>query len=108
MLFFTSVVLLLSGAAFIINLERGFIYVDPPDLKELVEAENKLKEQGDKSDEAIAAQMQDMMSGSYDIVYRWYFAANEQAAHDRTRGLHLILLSLGLIVVTFALLPFQK
>ena len=107
-LFFTSVVLLLSGAAFIINLERGFIYVDPPDLKELVEAENKLREQGGKSEEAIAAQMQNMMAGSYDIVYRWYFAANEHAARDRTRGLHLILFSLGLIVVAFALLPFQK
>ncbi|WP_158700893.1 hypothetical protein [Phytohalomonas tamaricis] len=108
LLFFLSVVLLLSGAAFIIGLERGVIYVDPPDLRELVEVEKRLREQGNNDNEAIADQMQDMLSGSYDVAYRWYFAANEQAARDRTQGLHLILFSLGLIVVAFALLPFQQ
>lgn len=113
LLFFASVVLLLSGAAFIINLEKGFIYVDPPDLRELIETERRLREENEKGgntkgEDEITAQLQDVMSGSYDIVYRWYFAANEQAARDRTRGLHLILFSLGLIVVAFALLPFQQ
>ncbi|MHB0775055.1 hypothetical protein [Halomonas sp. WWR20] len=106
-LFFASVVLLLTGAAFIISLEKGFIYVDPPDLRELIDAETRLKNTNGEQKELIAEQMQEMMSGSYDIVYRWYFAANEQAARDRTRGLHLILFSLALIVVAFALLPFQ-
>ncbi|MWJ26729.1 hypothetical protein LG290_06295 [Halomonas sediminis] len=105
-MFFISIVLLLSGAILIVRLERSFIYVDPPDLEELVSAE-KILRYSENSDEAVAGQLQEMMSGSYDIVYRWYFAANEQAARDRTHGLHLILFSLIIIVISYAFLPFQ-
>lgn len=107
-LFISSIVLLLIGAAFIIMVERGFIYVDPPDLREMVLAEEKLRGHKEKAaDEEIGEDMKDLLTGSYDIVYRWYFAANEKAARDRTRGLHLILLALVMIVLGYAILPFH-
>jgi hypothetical protein len=107
LLFIFSVVLLLIGATFIIMVEKGFIYVDPPDLRELIHAEEQLRGREERNgDEEVGEDMKDLLTGSYDIVYRWYFAANEKAARDRTRGLHLILLALVMIVLGYAILPF--
>lgn len=107
-LFILSIILLLVGATFIIMVERGFIYVDPPDLREMLLAEEKLRGRDERNeDEEVGEDMKDLLTGSFDIIYRWYFAANEKAARDRTRGLHLILLALVMIVLSYSLLPFH-
>lgn len=108
LLFSLSIVLLLVGAAFIIMVEKGYIYVDPPDLRELVQVEEALRKRDERNgDEDVGDDMKDLLTGSYDIVYRWYFAANEKAARERTWGLHLILMALVMIVLGYAILPFQ-
>lgn len=103
-----SILFLMAGAFLIIRLEKNVVYMDPPDLEELVSAERRIRNSGHDDDEAAAAQLHDLMAGAYDIVYRRYFAANEQAARDRTRGLHFILYGLCLIAVALAFLPFQQ
>lgn len=107
-LFFLSVVLLVVGAAYIVMVEKGFIYVDPPDLEELINSEKQLRgREVRNNDEEVGEDMKDLLTGSFDIVYRWYFSANERAARDRTRGLHSILLALVMIVIGLAILPFH-
>lgn len=103
-----SVAAMIRAALLIVGVERNVVYLDPPDLEEMVAAESHIRHHCDSGDEAaVAARMQDLMSGSYDIVYRRYFAANEQAARDRTKGLRLILVALIAIALCFLLLPFQ-
>lgn len=101
-----AVFALLAGALFIVRMEKNVIYIDPPDLQELVNIEQQARKQDD-SEERVTQQLQDALCGSYDIIYRRYFASNEQAARDRTRGLHLIILGLALIMIALVLLPFQ-
>jgi hypothetical protein len=88
-------------------MERNVIYIDSPDLEELVYAERQLRARSGDDDELVERQLQGMMAASYDIIYRRYFAYNEQASRDRTRGLHLVMFGLCLIMVTLAILPFQ-
>lgn len=103
----TSVAALLVAAALIIRIERNFVYLDPPDLHELVDAEQRIRAAGDNSDENASEKMHDLLAGTYDIIYRRYFAGNEHAARDRTWGLRLIMFALGLLAVAFVLLPAQ-
>jgi hypothetical protein len=100
----TAVAALAAAALLIVRVEWRFIYLDPPDLETLVDAERALARDG--LDEATRrACMHDYMAGVFDIAYRRYFAENEQRARDRTYGLRLILLALLLLMVAFALLP---
>lgn len=101
-----SALCLLGGAILIIRMERNVIYLDPPDLEELVAVERQLREDG-HDDAEIRAQTRDLLTASYDIIYRRYFASNEQATRDRTRGLHLIVAGLCLIMIALMILPFQ-
>jgi hypothetical protein len=99
---------LLYAAFLIINVERNFIYIDPPDLEGMLHSEESIRNSTEASDEnTTAEQMRDLLTGSYDIIYRQYFAANEHAARDRTLGLRLILCALAAIAVAFLILPFQ-
>lgn len=102
-----SVLCLLGGAFLIVRMERDVIYIDPPDLQELVYAEAQLKEKSGGDDALVEQQLRDMMTASYDIIYRRYFATNEQTSRDRTRGLHLIVFGLCSIMVALLLLPLQ-
>jgi hypothetical protein len=95
---------LLAAAALIVQMERGVVYLDPPDLEELVRAEKEIRARGDDHDHVVD-KLQDLLAGAYHIVYRRYFAANEQAARDRTRGLRLVLAALGLLSLALLLLP---
>ena len=97
---------LLAGALLIVRMEKNVIYIDPPDLQEMVNIEKQLYE-ANHDDTEVLRQLQDTLCGAYDIICRRYFASNEQAARDRTRGLHLILLGLALIMIALVLLPFQ-
>ena len=98
---------LIAGACFIVRMEWNVVYMDPPDLEEIVRAERAFKRMGSDTDEEVATHLQDLMAGGYDIVYRRYFAANEQAARDRTRGMHFMIAALILLSLAFLLLPFQ-
>ncbi len=49
--------------------------------------------------------MHDYMAGVFDIVYRRYFAENEQRARDRTYALRLIVGALCVLLFAFLLLP---
>lgn len=102
-----SVLSLLGGAILIIRMERDVIYIDPPDLQELIYAEQQLRDRSDGDDALVEKQLRDMMTASYDIIYRRYFASNEQTSRNRTRGLHLIVFGLCLITIALMLLPFQ-
>ena len=97
---------LVGAAALVIRMEYGFVYYDPPDLEEMVRAENALREEHADERDTLRS-MYDFLAASYDIIYRQYFTENEQAARDRTRALRLILVALCLFAVSLALLPWQ-
>jgi hypothetical protein len=97
--------LALAGAALlIVRVEWHFIYLDPPDLESVVEAERQLAGRISDPDERLE-RLRDYMAGAYDIGYRRYFAENEQRARDRTYGLRLIILALAVLMVAFVLVP---
>ena len=100
-----SVLCLLASAVLIVRMEYGFIYLDPPDTEEMLRAEGIISEHNEGQD--VIGPLYDFLAAAYDVVYRRYFAGNEQAARDRTRGLRLILLALGLLAIALLLLPFQ-
>lgn len=78
------------------------------DTRNSVGAEEQIRSSGAAADdEAAAPQTRNLLAGAYDIVCRRYFAANEQAARDRTLGLRLILAALAAIAVALLILPFQ-
>lgn len=104
-LMFTSVLFLLLGAFMIMRMEKNIIYIDPPDLEELVHSEKRLQEQSEDP-EYVKENMEKLLIASYDIIYRRYFASNEQASRDRTRGLHLIVIGLCIIMATLVIQPF--
>jgi hypothetical protein len=88
----------------IVRVEWRFIYLDPPDLEAIVEAERQLAERIGDPDERLE-QLRHYMAGAYDIGYRRYFAENEQRARDRTYGLRLIILALAVLMFAFTLVP---
>ena len=99
-----AVVALVGAGLLIVRVEWRFIYLDPPDLEAVVEAERQLAERVSDADERLE-RLRDYMAGAYDIGYRRYFAENEQRARDRTYGLRLIILALAVLMVAFALVP---
>jgi hypothetical protein len=101
-----SILLLVAAAILIIRVELGVYYYDPPDLKELLSAEQAIKKDSGTDDE-IEQKMTRYIIACYDIAYRRYFSANEKAAHDRTNGLHLIILALVSTSLAYLFIPFQ-
>lgn len=107
-----AVVTLVAGSVMIVRVEMDFVYLDPPDLRELVAAEKRLRahhtqdDQG-PSEDRVVAQLHDLLAAAYDIAYRRYFAGNEQAARDRTRGLRLLIVALAILSLALAVLPFH-
>ncbi|EKV32554.1 hypothetical protein C882_2633 [Caenispirillum salinarum AK4] len=108
-----AVLTLVAGAVMIVRVEMDFVYLDPPDLRELVAAEKRLRahdSQDDQrvTDDRVVAQLHDLLAAAYDIAYRRYFAGNEQAARDRTRGLRLLIVALATLSLALAVLPFHN
>lgn len=101
-----AVICLVAAAALIVRMEYGVIYLDPPDVEELVHAERMMIANQTTKEELID-RLHDFLAGSYHVAYHRYFSENEQAARDRTRGLRLILVALGMLSISFLLLPFQ-
>lgn len=99
-----AVLALIGASLLIVRVEWRFIYLDPPDLEAIVAAERQLAERVTDPEERLD-RLRDFMAGAYDIGYRRYFAENEQRARDRTYGLRLIILALGLLMLAFALVP---
>jgi len=99
-----AVVALVAACLLIVRVEWRFIYLDPPDLEAIVEAERQLAERIGDPDERLE-RLRDYMAGAYDIGYRRYFAENEQRARDRTYGLRLIILALAVLMFAFTLVP---
>ncbi len=104
MLALVAVAALVGASLLIVRVEWRFIYLDPPDLEAIVEAEKQLAERVSDPDERLE-RLRDYMAGAYDIGYRRYFAENEQRARDRTYGLRLIILALTVLMFAFALVP---
>jgi hypothetical protein len=99
-----AVVGLVGACLLIVRVEWRFIYLDPPDLEAIVEAERQLA--GRVNDEAERLERpRDDMAGAYDIGDRRYSAENEQRVRDRTYGLRLIIRALAVSMFAFARMP---
>lgn len=101
-----ALIALMAASLLIVRVEWRFVYLDPPDLEAIVESEKVLARRGTEPAQHVD-QLRDYMAGAYDIVYRRYFAENEQRARDRTYGLRLIILALVALMLAFVLLPLR-
>ncbi len=95
------------AVALIARVEWNVVYLDPPDLTELVAVERRMAEAAEGDRDETDRLMRDFMAAAYDVAYRRYFAQNEHSARDRTRGLRLIMAALLCLAMGLALLPLQ-
>lgn len=105
-------IMLLGGAAIaalfasawqVVQSEWLFVYHEPPLLEDLLDPEAARLDE-----EAQEARIRGMMTASYAVAYQQYLKGNAVSARRRTWALRLILLSLLLQAVGFAILPFHR
>ena len=94
-----AIVALFASAWQVVMSEWLFVYHDPPRLIDLLD-EDSLADDAESSTRA-------MLAASYAVAYEQYLQGNAVSARCRTRALRLILVSLLLQTVAFAVLPFH-
>ena len=108
----SALVILLLGAAAIASLfgsawqvvksEWLFVYHEPPRLEDLVDQNARSREE-----ECQEEHVRGLLAASYAVAYQQYLQGNAVSARRRTWALRLILLSLLLQALGFAILPFH-
>jgi len=92
---------LFASAWQVVMSEWLFVYHEPPRLVDLLQG-------ADASGDVDEGGARLALAASYAVAYEQYLRGNAISAHRRTWALRLILLSLLLQAVAFAILPFQK
>ncbi|MEJ7930501.1 hypothetical protein WG922_11005 [Ramlibacter sp. AN1015] len=77
-----------------------FVYHEPPRLEDLVKEQDAVPEDAD-------ARLRAVLTASYAVAYEQYLRGNAASSRHRTWALRLIVLSLLLQAVAFAVLPFH-
>lgn len=97
-----AIAALFASAWHVVMSEWLFVYHEPPRLEDLL---------GDQSDagsaEQAEARLRAILTTSYAVAYEQYLRGNAVSSRHRTWALRLILLSLLLQAVAFAILPFH-
>lgn len=101
-----------AGAISLIRVEWRLTYHEPPDLDELLRAEQDLRTpepgaDGERNEQDVGREMTDLLTGAYFIAYRHAFLGNAVCAKYRARAVRFLILSLLLLFVAYAILPFH-
>ncbi|WP_102961155.1 hypothetical protein [Mangrovicella endophytica] len=96
-----AVLALFSSAYQVVKSEWLFVYHEPPRLTDIVDL-------GTETAEAEEERLRGVLAASYAVAYEQYLQGNAISSRCRTWALRLILASLLLQAVAFALLPFHQ
>ena len=97
-----AVLALFASAWQVVMSEWLFVYHEPPRLVDLLKAEGTSDADGEDD------RLRPVLTASYAVAYEQYLQGNAVSARRRTWALRLILLSLLLQAVAFAILPFHR
>lgn len=102
----------LAASVCLIRVEWLMLFHEPPDLDELVDAEEQIRhalghEPGPEG-VAVGQHYLGMLTGAYDIAYRRQFVGNEASAKYRAWAVRFVVLALILLFVAHMILPFHK
>ena len=105
-----SIAALFAAAYQVIMVEWLFVYHEPPDLGDLLDAEAQLsaadRRGGPEEDpDRAAAQFMALLTASYAVAYEQYLRGNAASARSRTWALRLVIASLMMQAMAFLLLP---
>jgi len=103
----------LAAAVCLIRVEWLMTFHDPPDLGELVAAEQQIRHAlGDNApgpeEATVERHYLGMLTGAYDIAYRRHFVGNEASAKHRAWVVRFVVLPLVLLFFAHVALPFHK
>lgn len=97
-----SIAAMFAAIYHVIMVEWLFVYYEPPDLHELLAAEERIRAE---RPEQVETQLTELMTASYFIGYQQYLCGNTVSARNRTWALRLVMASLLQQAVCFLLLP---
>ena len=97
-----SIAAMLAAIYNVVMVEWLFVYYEPPDLHDLLAAEERIR--AERPDE-VERQLTELMTANYFIAYQQYLCGNTVSARNRTWALRFVLISLLLQAVCFLLLP---
>lgn len=99
----------LAGTVCLVRVEWLLVFDEMPDLKELIEAEDKLRaairERPTPSERALEGQYRDLLTGDYFIAYRRHFMSNGASARYRAWAVRFVVLGLLLLLLAFFVVP---
>jgi hypothetical protein len=94
-----AIAALFASAWQVVMSEWLFVYHEPPRLSDLMDGEAGAAES--------EARLRGLLAASYAVAYEQYLRGNAASSRHRTWALRLILLSLLLQALAFAVLPFH-
>ncbi|WP_119458410.1 hypothetical protein [Rhodospirillaceae bacterium SYSU D60014] len=97
-----SIAAMFAAIYHVVMVEWLFVYYEPPDLHELLAAEERIR--AERPDQ-VETQLTELMTASYFIGYQQYLCGNTVSARNRTWALRLVMASLLQQAVCFLLLP---
>ena len=97
-----AIAALFASAWHVVLSEWLFVYHEPPRLESLLGREHVAA-----GAEEADARLRAMLAASYAVAYEQYLGGNAISSRHRTWALRLILLSLLLQAIAFAILPFH-
>ncbi|WP_205960602.1 hypothetical protein [Ramlibacter rhizophilus] len=96
-----AIAALFASAWQVLMAEWLFVYHEPPRVADLVQPPGTPPEQAQ-------ARLRATLTASYAVAYEQYLRGNAASSRHRTWALRLIVLSLLLQALAFAVLPFQR
>lgn len=100
----------LAAILSLVRVEWLLVFDEPPDLTELLRAEQALASAAHGSDPDAArhlleAQFRDLLTGGYYIAYRRVFMSNGASSAYRAWAVRLVVLGLFLLLLAYMVLP---
>jgi hypothetical protein len=102
----------LAASICLIRVEWLMLFHEPPDLDELVDAEQQirdaLRDERERAAEAVERHYVGLLTGAYSIAYRRQFVGNEASAKYRAWAVRFVVLALLLLFFAHMVLPVHK
>jgi hypothetical protein len=103
---------ILAAALCLIRVEWLMTLHDPPDLLELVAAEQQIRQtlggNAPPPEATVEHHYVGLLVAAYDIAYRRHFVGNEASAKHRAWAVRFVVLALVLLFFAYVALPFHK
>ena len=102
----------LAASICLVRVEWLMRFHEPPDLDELVDAEEHIRRalhnEREPAQDALERHYVGMLTGAYSIAYRRHFVGNEASAKYRAWAVRFVVLALLLLFFAHMVLPLHK